>query len=88
MPKNPNPVSDDDKGHISAFEFFEKFPTEQSTIDYLEAERWPDRVICPRCKSDYTSPIKSRNRHSCNSCRKQFSIRTGSIFEHSKIREL
>ena len=85
MPKNPNPVNDDDKGHISAFEFFEKFPTEQSAIDYLEAERWPDRVICPRCKSDYTSPIKDRNRHSCNSCRKQFSIRTGSIFEHSKI---
>ena len=85
MPKNPAPVNDDDKGHISVFEFFEKFPDEQAAIDYLEAERWPDRVICPRCKSHYTGPIKKRNRHSCNSCRRQFSIRTGSIFENSKI---
>ena len=85
MPDNPAPVNDDDKSHISAFEFFEKFPNEQSAIDFLEAERWPDRVTCPRCKSDYTSPIKSRNRHSCNSCRRQFSVRTGAIFENTRI---
>ena len=85
MPENPNPVNDDDKGYLSAFEFFEKFPNEQSAIDFLEAERWPKRVICPRCKSDYTSPIKKRNRHSCNSCRRQFSVRTGSIFENTRI---
>ena len=85
MPKNPVPVNGDNKGYLSAFEFFEKFSDEQSAIDFLEAERWPDRVICPRCKSDYTSPIKRRNRHNCNSCRRQFSVRTGSIFENSKI---
>jgi len=82
---NKSPVNGDDKGYLSAFEFFEKFPNEQSAIDFLEAERWPNRVICPRCKSGYTSPIKKRNRHSCNSCRQQFSVRTGAIFEKSKI---
>ena len=85
MPDNRAPVNDDDKNHISVFEFFQRYPDEKSAIDFLEAERWPDRVICPRCKSDYTSPIKNRNRHSCNGCRTQFSVRTGSIFEHSKI---
>ena len=85
MPDKPKHVNDDDKGHISAFEFFQKFPDEQSAINFLEAERWPNRVICPRCKSDYTSPIKKRNRHNCNTCRRQFSIRTGSIFENSNI---
>lgn len=85
MTDNRSPVVDDDKGFLSAFEFFEKFPDEQTAIDFLEAERWPDRVVCPRCESDYTSPIKNRNRHSCNSCRNQVSIRTGSIFENSKI---
>ena len=85
MTDNPAPVNDDDKNHISVFEFFQRYPDEQSAIDFLEAERWPDRVICPHCKSDYTSPIKNRNRHSCNSCRRQFSVRTGSVFENSKI---
>ena len=85
MPENPAPVNDDEKGYLSAFEFFEKFPNEQSAIDFLEAERWPDRVICPRCKSDYTGHIRKRNRHSCNNCRKQFSVRTGSVFENSRI---
>lgn len=58
---------------------------EQAAIDYLTEQRWPDRVICPRCNSDYTSPIKNRNSHNCNTCRKQFSVRTGSVLENSKI---
>jgi len=79
---NDSPVDDDD---LNVFKFFDLFPDEQAAVDYLEAQRWPDGVICPHCNSDYTSPIKNRNRHNCNSCRKQFSVRTGSVFENSKI---
>ena len=79
---NDSPVVDDD---LNVFKFFELFPDEQTAIDYLTAQRWPDGVVCPRCNSNRTSPIKNRNRHNCNACRKQFSVRTGSIFENSKV---
>ena len=72
-------------GAISTYEFFEQFPNEQAAIDFLEAERWPDGAICPRCESARTKRISTSNRHNCNACRKQFTVRTGSIFERSHI---
>ena len=75
----------DPDAHLSAFEFFERFPTEQDAIDFFEAERWPDRVTCPRCDWHITSRIKNRNRHYCAGCKKQFSFRTGTLFENSRI---
>ena len=85
MSARTSPVNGDDEGDLNAFTFFEKFPDEQAAIDYLEAERWPDRVECPRCGWHITSRIKNRNRHYCAGCKRQFSVRTGSIFEHSNI---
>ena len=74
-----------DSAFLSAFEFFEQFPDEQSAIDYLEEERWPDGPLCPRCGSDKTRHLKKQNRHVCNPCNKPFSVRTGSIFQNSRI---
>ena len=71
--------------HLSAFEFFEKFPDEASAIAYFEGVRWPDGVICPRCESRRTKPIKNRPRHHCNECGRQFSVRTGILLENSRI---
>ena len=85
MPHNRSLANDGEEGVLNVFKFFELFPDEQAAIDYLEAERWPDGVICPRCNSDYTRPIKSRNRHRCSSCQRQFSVRTGAVFEGSHI---
>ena len=71
---------------FSVFDFFKQFPDEQAAIKHLEKERWPDGVDCPLCGSERTRPIKSRpGRHSCNGCRKQFSVRTGAIFQNLKI---
>ena len=65
-------MSDKYGSTISTFEFFQRFPDEQAAIDFLEAERWPDGVTCPRCDSDRTKKINTSNRHQCNGCRKQF----------------
>ena len=78
-------MSGEKDGHLSAFEFFEQFPYEQSVIDLLEGERWPDGIYCPRCGSERTKRISTSNRHNCNGCRKQFNVRTGSIFEGSHM---
>ena len=70
---------------ISAFDFFKQFPNQKAAIQLFEEERWPDGVICPHCDSPKTKPIPSRSRHQCNACRKQFSVRTNTVFEHSRI---
>jgi transposase-like protein len=48
--------------------------------------RWPDGVIvCPRCASKEHSFIKTRRVWECKGCKKQFSVKVGTIFEDSPI---
>jgi transposase-like protein len=48
--------------------------------------RWPDgKVSCPRCESYEHSFIKTRKIWFCKSCKKQFTIKVGTIFEDSPI---
>ena len=75
----------DNTGTISTFEFFARFPTERTAIDYFESRRWPDGVHCPFCESERTSRQRRYQYHQCKDCRKQFTVRTGTIFERSHI---
>ena len=70
---------------MSTFEFHSKFPDEQSAIRFLEDLRWNGKPICPRCQSDNTSPRVKRKGHLCNGCQKDFTIRTGTVFEASRV---
>lgn len=75
-------------GTISTYEFFQRFPDEQAAIDCIESRRWPDGVCCAYCGSEQTKRISNRPQyHQCNQkgCRKQFTVRTGTIFERSHI---
>ena len=74
-------------GTISTFEFFERFPNERAAIEAIEAQRWENGVICPCCEGDKTTRMKGSNYHQCNNkeCRKQFTVRSGTIFERSHI---
>ncbi|HLW71891.1 MAG TPA: IS1595 family transposase [Candidatus Binataceae bacterium] len=55
--------------------------------DFLAAARWPDGVTCPRkgCASKDHWFIKTRSLWRCKSCKKQFSVKVGSIFEDSPL---
>ena len=79
------PHEEDPKAVLSVFEFFEMLPDEQSAIEFIESVRWPDGVVCPRCKSSRTKRIANQKRYNCNDCRHQFSVRTGTVFERSRI---
>ena len=70
---------------LSSFDIFAAFPDQNSAISFLENARWPDGVKCAHCDSGDTTPIPSRQRHQCNECRKQFSVRTNSVFERSRV---
>ena len=48
--------------------------------------RWPDgQVTCPRCGSEKHAFIKTRRIWECYGCKKQFSLKVGTIFEDSAL---
>ena len=70
---------------ISTFQFFQRYPNEQTALDYMEGRRWSTGVTCPHCDSERTSRMKDSQYHQCKDCRKKFTVRTGTIFERSHI---
>jgi transposase-like protein len=48
--------------------------------------RWPNGLVsCPRCGSEKRAFIKTRRIWECYGCKKQFSLKVGTIFEDSPI---
>jgi transposase-like protein len=47
--------------------------------------RWPKGVTCQHCGADKPMFLKTRRIWKCSKCRKQFSIKTKSVFEDSAI---
>lgn len=74
----PSPF--DESKDISLLEFIQRYPDEQSAIDFLEEERWPGGVTCPHCDSPRTTHRPKYNRHQYNACCKQFTVRTETPF--------
>jgi transposase-like protein len=54
---------------------------------YVVARRWRNGVICPRCGSDSVVFQEKYNRWQCNKRheRRQFTVKTGTIFEDSPL---
>ena len=70
---------------ISTFKLFEMFPDNETARLYLEDRLWPDGPVCPDCKGDRITKCKRVGFYHCNACNFDFTIRTGTIFERSKI---
>ena len=64
------------------------FADEEEAIAFLASVRWPDgEQVCPKCGSvgeHYW--LQNQKRWKCRDCRKQFSIKVGTIFEDSAIK--
>jgi transposase-like protein len=56
-------------------------------VDFVASMRWPDGVQCPHCDGKRVSYLSSRRIWKCmaKDCHKQFSVKTGSVFEDSAI---
>jgi transposase-like protein len=55
--------------------------------EYVVARRWPNGVICPRCGSQKVAFLEKYNRWQCSNThdRRQFTLKTGTIFEDSPL---
>lgn len=55
-------------------------------FQYAVELRWPDgKVTCPRCGSERRSFVSTRKIWFCKGCKKQFTVKVGTIFEDSAL---
>ena len=56
-------------------------------VEFLSKIRWPKGPICPHCGNKKVCFLKTRRVFKCTTrpCRKQFSIKVGTIFEDSAV---
>lgn len=54
-------------------------------LTFLAGLRWPDGVDCPHCGGADPLFLKTRRIWKCRACRKQFSVKVGTVFEDSPI---
>lgn len=72
---------------LSTFEFFNKFPDEESARKYFENQRWQGEAACGHCGSTNVVECKDHKPmpYRCRDCRKHFSIRTGTVLAESRL---
>jgi transposase-like protein len=63
------------------------FSDEQTCIDFLADMRWPDgKAVCANCGDrEHTYYLANQKRWKCRACKKQFSVKAGTIFEESPL---
>lgn len=61
--------------------------TEEQATAHLERLRWPQGAQCPFCQLHQVTKLNGKRQgfYQCNRCRKQFTVRVGTIFERSHI---
>ena len=73
------------KDHLDVFNFFKRFPDEKACEDFIIKSRWPRGIYCPFCGNYRLYRLEKQKRFKCGKCRKQFSVRTGSVLAESKV---
>lgn len=67
---------------------------EEAAFDLVESALWPDGAVCPHCGGvDRITTVEAnpqtrirRGLHRCGNCRKQFTVKVGTIFQSSKVK--
>lgn len=61
------------------------YSTDDRCRELLERLRWPEGVMCPRCKDTRVSRLKEYARYECVGCEYQFTATSGTIFHDSHL---
>src|ERR1051325_7059416 len=63
-----------------------KYFSDKATCTTFMAQlRWPEGVTCPNCDGKAVSYLSTRFMWKCKACKKQFSVKVGTIMEDSPI---
>jgi transposase-like protein len=92
MPKKK--LLPDTTDNINLFKLMQQYGDEDKAREFIENLRWPNGPVCPHCTSADVYRLtpkptsKSPGRKGllkCAKCRKQFTVKVGTIFEDSHI---
>lgn len=62
------------------------FDSNENCVEFVKSAVWPDgKATCPRCECQDCILLVNQQRWMCRECRKQFSIKLGTIFEKSPL---
>lgn len=69
----------------SLLQLLDYFKEESTCIEYYEQIRWGNDPACPHCNNE--NPYKTKRGYRCREkeCKKDFTVKVGTIFENSKI---
>ena len=67
---------------LEAIRYFED---QDAAVAFVAALRWPNGPVCPSCEGKEHSYLTTRRLWKCKACKRQFSVRVGTIFEDSAI---
>ena len=71
---------------ISLRELLQRFPTEDDCVTWLEEVRWQGTPVCPHCGGfeNVSQPKSKKYTYWHKDCRKQFTVKTGTVMHSSK----
>lgn len=61
------------------------FADPDTCVTFMAMLRWPDGVTCPICEGTAVSYLSTRRLWKCKACKKQFSVKVGTVMEDSPI---
>ena len=73
------------KQPTSLIEAIQHFSDLDVCTEFVARLRWPDGPFCPRCGCTEYSYLTTRRVWKCKGCKKQYSVRVGTIFEESRL---
>lgn len=65
---------------LSLSEFQKRYGCEAQCEEALRMWRWPNGFVCPKCGSRNHAIVGKRRLHHCRDCRRQTSLKAGTIF--------
>jgi transposase-like protein len=70
---------------MSILEFTEQYGTNSRCEEALAKLRWPNGFVCPKCEHDKFCVLSVKRYYQCNSCHKQTSVTSGTIFHSTNL---
>ena len=72
---------------LSLVEILKMFPDDATAEKWFVENRWPNGVCCPKCGSVNIQERKTRKPqpYRCRDCRKDFSVKTGTLMHNSPL---
>jgi transposase-like protein len=66
-------------------EAIQYFSDADNCLNFMIKIRWADGPVCPRCESKQANFIKTRRLWICKDCKKNFTVKQGTVMEDSPI---